>query len=205
MAEKLDILNTAISLLIRAAMLAARFSGRIRQRYLKRLASRDVSANAKEVLFLKDRVYQLEMQVSILQKHLDKKGKRPRYQVRERLLILWQMEAFQIPRRQVSRYFGIARSTLYRWLHKIEDQTSASTAANKTPSEIASLVWEISKANLSRGRIRIANQLRLLGVFLSASTVRNILQRPEPRNTPTAPSATTEKLEETPEARSIPA
>ena len=56
MAEKLDILNTAISLLIRAAMLAARFSGRIRQRYLKRLASRDVSANAKEVLFLKDRV-----------------------------------------------------------------------------------------------------------------------------------------------------
>ena len=56
MAEKLDILNTAISLLIRAALLAARFSGRIRQRYLKRLASRDVSANAKEVLFLKDRV-----------------------------------------------------------------------------------------------------------------------------------------------------
>ena len=55
MEEKLDILNTAISLLIRAALLAARFSGRIRQRYRKRLASRDVSANAKEVLFLKDR------------------------------------------------------------------------------------------------------------------------------------------------------
>lgn len=64
--------------------------------------------------FLKDRVYQLEMQVSILQKHLNKKGKKPRYEVREQFLILWQMEAFHIPRRKVSRYFGIARSTLYR-------------------------------------------------------------------------------------------
>jgi hypothetical protein len=77
MAENLDILNTAVSLLIRAALLAARFSGRVRQRYLNRLASRDVDAKAKEILFLKDQVYQLEMQVSILQKHLHTKGKSP--------------------------------------------------------------------------------------------------------------------------------
>lgn len=102
MAENLDILNTAISLLIRAAMLAARFSGRMRRRYLRRLASRGVEAKAKEILFLKDRVYQLEMQVAILQKHLGRKGQSPRYTVRERLLILWQMEVFQIPRRKVS-------------------------------------------------------------------------------------------------------
>jgi hypothetical protein len=56
MAENLDILNTAVSLLIRAALLAARFSGRVRTRYLKRLASRDVDAKAKEILFLKGRV-----------------------------------------------------------------------------------------------------------------------------------------------------
>jgi transposase InsO family protein len=60
-------------------------------------------------------------------------------------------------------------------------------------------------SNLDWGRIRIANQLKLLNIFLSASTVRNILQRPKPRNTPTAPSATTEQTEEKPEARSIPA
>ena len=66
MAENLDILNTAVSLLIRAALLAARFSGRVRQRSLKRLASRDIDAQAKEILFLKDRVYQLEMQVTSL-------------------------------------------------------------------------------------------------------------------------------------------
>jgi len=39
MAENLDVLNTAVSPLIRAALPAARFSGRVRQRYLKRLAS----------------------------------------------------------------------------------------------------------------------------------------------------------------------
>jgi transposase len=185
MAENLDVVNTAVSLLIRATLLAARFSGRVRRRSLKRPAAMDADAKDKEILFLKDRVYQLEMQVSIPQKRLNKKGKKPRYEVRERLLILWHMEAFQIPRRKVSRYFGIARSTLYRWLHKIEDEKPSGTPANKTPTEIASLVWEIPKANLSWGRIRIANQLKLLGIFLSASTVRNILQRPEPRNTPT--------------------
>jgi len=103
-------------------------------------------AKAREILFLKDLVYQLEMQLSILQKRLHKQRKKPRYEVRERLLILWHMEAFQIPRRKVSRHFGIARSTFYRWLHKIQDEMPFGTPANKTPTEIASLVWEITKA-----------------------------------------------------------
>jgi hypothetical protein len=100
----------------------------------------DADARAKEILFLKDGVYQLEMQLSILQKQLDKRGKNSRYTVREKLLILRHMDAFQPPRRKVSRYLGIARSTLYRWLHRIEDQKASNTPANKTPTEIASLV-----------------------------------------------------------------
>jgi transposase len=204
MADNLDILNAAVSLLIKAARLAARFSGRLRQRSLKRLAAKDADAKAKEILFLKDRVYQLEMQVSILQKQHTKKGTKPRYEVGERLLILWYMEAFQIPRRKVSRSFGIARSTLYRWLHQIEDEEYSGTPANKTPTEIATLVWEMTKANLSWGRIRIANQLKLLGIFLSASTVRNILQRPKPRDTPASPAPAEKPVEEA-KSRSIPA
>jgi len=140
MAENLDTLNAVVSLLIRAALLAARFSGPVRKRSLKRSAAMDTDAKAKEILFLKDRVYQLEMQVEILQKQHTKKGTMPRYEIRERLLILWHMEAFRIPRRRVSRYFGIARSTLYRWLRQIQDETPASMPANKTPTEIASLV-----------------------------------------------------------------
>jgi transposase len=114
------------------------------------------------------------------------------------------MEAFQIPRRKVTKYFGIARSTLYRWLHKIDDQKPSGTPANKTPAEIASLVWEITQANIRWGRIRIANQLALLNIFISASTVRNILQRPKPRNA-LAGRITPEKTQEKTEARSIPA
>jgi len=108
MNKNLDIITYAVSLIVKATLFAARFSGRVRKRSLKRLAATDADTEAKEILFLKDKVYQLKMQVSILQKQLNKRGKSPRYTVHERLLILWHMEAFQIPRRQVVEYFGIA-------------------------------------------------------------------------------------------------
>ncbi len=180
MTKNIDIINAVVELIMKAALLAARFSGRARKRSLSRLATMDINEKDKEILFLRDMVEQLQMQVSILQKRIKKKQKKPRYTLRERLFILWQMETYQIPRRKVTEYFAIARSTLYRWLHKIEDQQQTSIPANKTPLEIASLVWEITKCNVSWGRIRIANQLALLNIFISASTVRNILNRPKP-------------------------
>ena len=97
-----------------------------------------------------------------------------------------------------------SRSTLYRWLHQINDTRHTGIPVNKTPLEITVLIWEITKSNIDWGRVRIANQLALLNIFISASTVRNILQRPRPRNTPASP-ATAEKPQEKPEARSIPA
>ncbi|MDJ0764246.1 MAG: hypothetical protein QNJ97_14785 [Myxococcota bacterium] len=51
----------------------------------------------------------------------------------------------------------------------------------KTPNDIAQLVWDIVKDNPTWGRFRIANQLAVLRIFLAASTVRNILNRPRPR------------------------
>ncbi len=78
--------------------------------------------------------------------------------------------------------FGIARSTLYRWLEQIQGKTEnpGRHAWNKTPQELAWLVWRIAGDNIQWGRTRIANQLKILGLFLSASTVRNILDRPRP-------------------------
>jgi hypothetical protein len=70
------------------------------------------------------------------------------------MFILYYLEIFQVPRRRVTEHLGIAKSTLYRWLHKIEEQTPSRIPANKTPAEIASLVWEITKANVSWGRVR---------------------------------------------------
>jgi transposase InsO family protein len=205
MMTNLDIITAAVSLIIKAAVLAARWSGRARRRSLEKVAAMDADAKDKELLFLRDRVYQFQTQVSILQKRIKKKEKNPRYTLREKLHILFHMEAYQIPRRRVTEYFGVARSTLYRWLHKIEDHTRSPTIpANKTPLEIASLVWEITKTNVDWGRFRIANQLALLNIFIAASTVRNILNRPKPRKEPST-SYESEKIEDKKEPRSIPA
>ena len=91
-----DITNFAVSLIIKAALIAARFSGIVRKRSLKRLAAMEVGAKDKENIFLRDMVEQLQMQVSILQKGIKKKQKNPRYTLREKLFILWQMETYQI-------------------------------------------------------------------------------------------------------------
>ncbi len=202
MTNNVDIINAAVSLIIKAALLAARFSGRARKRSLKRLSKMDINDKDKENIFLHDKVYQQQMQITILQKGARKKQKNPRYTIRERLFIICHMETFQIPKCRVTEHLGIAISTLYRWLHKIEEQTPSRIPANKTPMEIASLVWEITRANVSWGRVRVANQLALLNIFLAASTVRNILNQPKPRTSPKA-SAKPKKVQD--KTRSIPA
>ncbi len=204
MRKNVDVISAAVELIIKAAILAATFSGRARKRSLKRLAKMDIDTKDKEIIFLHDKVDQLKRQVSILQKGIQKKQKKTRYTIREKLFIICHMETYQIPRRRVTEYLDIARSTLYRWLHKIQDQKQSSTPPNKTPMEIVSLVWGITKTNVSWGRVRIANQLALLNIFISASTVRNILNRPIPRK-PQVSAITPEKMAEKREARSIPA
>ena len=70
MDKNLDIITYAVSLIIKAAIMASRFSGMARKRSLKRLATMDGDTKDKECLFLKDKVYLLEMQVSIFQKRI---------------------------------------------------------------------------------------------------------------------------------------
>ncbi|MFC1763267.1 DDE-type integrase/transposase/recombinase [Planctomycetota bacterium] len=204
MKHNIEAITYAGSLIFKAAIVAAKYSGRVRNRSLKRLAAMDVDEKDKEILFLKDKLYQLETQNSILLKHVNKHQKKPRYTLRERLFIIWHMETFQIPRRKVAEHLGVSRSTLYRWLHKIQDDNEqARMPANKTPNDIAALVWEITKANIEWGRFRISNQLALLNIFISASTVRNILQRPAPDKDPA--SVVKKDNQEQDEPKSIPA
>lgn len=51
----------------------------------------------------------------------------------------------------------------------------------KTPVEIVQLVWKMHKDNPSWSRWKIAQAIWLLSVFISPSTVRNILKYPRPR------------------------
>ena len=203
MTNNIDIINAAVALIIKAAILASRFSGRARKRSLKRLSKMDIDSKDKEIIFLRDKVNQQQMQITILQKGTRKKQRNPRYTIQERLFIICHMETFQIPKCRGTEHLGIAISILYRWLHKIEEQTPSRIPANKTPAEIASLVWEITKNNISWGKVRISNQLRLLNISLAASTVRNILNRPIPPKQPVS-QPKPKKTEEV-KARSIPA
>ncbi|MHC4119270.1 MAG: DDE-type integrase/transposase/recombinase [Planctomycetota bacterium] len=204
MNQNIEAITYAVSLIFKAAIVAAKYSGRVRKRSLKRLAAMDMDEKDKEILFLKDKLFQFETQNSILLKHVNKHQKKPRYTLRERLFIIWHMETFRIPRRKVAEHLGVSRSTLYRWLHKIQDDDKqARIPANKTPNDIAALAWEITKANIDWGRFRISNQLALLNIFISASTVRNILQRPAPDKNPA--SVVKKDNQQQDEPRQIPA
>ncbi len=187
MISQKDIIAYAVSMILKAALLAAVWSGKSRRRGLESIAKMTIAEKDKEILFLRDRIYQLETQIKIFQKQIQSSSNKTRYSQKERLFILWHMEYFQIPRRQVTKTFGIARSTLYRWLRRIDNQPNTGQhPCNKTPESLAALVWRISRDNINWGRIRISNQLKILNIFLSASTVRNILQSPKPRNQPTS-------------------
>jgi predicted site-specific integrase-resolvase len=152
MNQNIEAITYAVSLIFKAAIVAAKYSGRVRKRSLKRLAAMNIDEKDKEILFLKDKLFQFETQNTILLKHVNKHQKKPHYTIRERLFILWHMETFQIPRRKVTEHLGVSRSTLYRWLHKIQDDDKqARIPANKTPNDIAALIWEMTKANIDWG------------------------------------------------------
>ena len=114
MDKNLGVTTYAVSLIVKSVIMASQFSGRTRKRSLKRLATMNADTREKELLFLRDKVYQRQVQVSILQKRIRKQQKKPRYTVRERLFIVWHMETFQIPRRKVAEQLGVSRSTFYR-------------------------------------------------------------------------------------------
>ena len=57
MDKNLDIITYAVSLIVKAVIMAGRFSGTVRKRSLKRLAAMDADTKDKEILFLKDKVY----------------------------------------------------------------------------------------------------------------------------------------------------
>jgi len=75
MATNIEIVNAAVTLIAKAAILAARFSGRARKRSLKRLASMDIDDKDKEIIFLRDKVYQQQIQITILQKGVQEETK----------------------------------------------------------------------------------------------------------------------------------
>jgi len=161
-----ETLSVAVNLLGKAIVLGARWAGRRRRRGLAAVAASPASNKDKEIIFLRDRVAELQSQVEILRR-LHKSDNTTRYTPSLRLRVIFHITYFSVPRRRIEECFGIARSTLYRWLHNLMDRPKRLREAwNRTPAAVACLVWQIARANWNWGRVRIANQLRVLGVFV---------------------------------------
>ncbi len=77
MNQNIEVITYAVSLIFKAAIIAAKYSGRVRKRSLKRLADMDADTVHKENFFLKDTIYQLETQVSILKNVLKSTRRSP--------------------------------------------------------------------------------------------------------------------------------
>ena len=58
MNKNCEVISYAVALIIKSTVVAARFSGRIRNRSLKRLAYMDIDEKDKEIIFLNDSLYQ---------------------------------------------------------------------------------------------------------------------------------------------------
>jgi transposase len=182
---------------VKSVVLSAPWAG---QRRLARL--RQLTAGAEELAHLRaelpalrDENHRLEFENGLLRSRLrHARSRKPHYTPMQRLQILWHITYYAVPRSRVKKHFGIATSTLYRWLHAMErgdmgDNQSKREGSRKTPAEIAQLIWRIFEANPHFGRHRIAMILRSLRVFVATSTVRNVLLCPAPRTAPAAASA----------------
>jgi transposase InsO family protein len=147
-----------------------------------------------ELARLRDENRRLNSELQMFKERFGDAPARKRYTPMQRLQILWHMSYYGIPRNQVTKHFLIARSTLYRWLHAADggdlgEKKAPTESPRKTPAELAGMIWEIFEANPYVGRHRIASILWLLGVFVAASTVRNVLLQPKPKTAPASAKA----------------
>ena len=183
----MEVFQAATSLIVKAVVLSAQWAGHRRMQCLRQAASAtgDLAQLRAEMMALRDENQRLKSENGLLRSRLREAPSCKRYSLMERLQILWHMAYYAIPRSRVKEHFGIAKSSLYRWLHAAErggmgEQQSKQERPRKTPAEIARLIWDIFQANPHFGRHRIAMTLWTLRVFVAASTVRNILLQPKP-------------------------
>ena len=193
----MEIYEASVSLIVRALVVSARWASRKRRLCLEQACTNAEAGRVAElearVVMLEDAVAFRDARLEVLQRRLGEERPRRPYPLVERLRLLWLIEYYQIPKRRVKDTFGVARSSVHRWLKafqagKLGGGREHIGPVNKTPREIAQLIWDIFRQNPMWGRHRIAMTVWALGVFVSATTVRDILLRPRPEASTPAPA-----------------
>ena len=192
----MEVFPASVALVIRALVVSARWAGRARRLALERVtsaadASREAALEAR-VMVLEDMVEQRDAHIEVLESRLGEERPRKPYPLMERLRIIWLMQYFEIPGRRLKEMLGVSRSSVRRWLKGFEEGrlgkgNEPKEPVNKTPREIAELIWDIFRQNPMWGRHRMAMTLWVLGAFISATTVRDILLRPRPKTSTPLP------------------
>jgi transposase InsO family protein len=140
-----------------------------------------------EITYLREEVRRLRFANSVMRQELNRvKTKRPC--LCKKLKIIYFKLRFNISCRKIKRYLPISKTTVMRYLNQLKSGISnlaprvrsSFISPYRTPVSIASLIWEIHRENSYWGRWKIAFAIWKIGVYVSPSTVRNILNAPEP-------------------------
>jgi hypothetical protein len=167
-----EIYEASVSLMVRAMVVSARWAARSRRLSPERTCARSEAGQVAQlearVMLLEDAVAFRDARLEVLEKRLGEERSRRPYPLMDRLRLLWLIEHYQIPKRRVKETFGVARSSIHRWLRafqqgKLGGRRRAVEPVNKTPRKIAELIWDIFVHNPMRGRHRIAMTLWALG------------------------------------------
>jgi transposase len=148
----MEVFPASVTLVIRALVVSARWAGRARRLALER-ATAAADANRKaalaaRVMVLEDMVEQRDAHIEVLESRLGEELSRNPYPLMERLRIIWLMQYFDIPGRRLKEMLGVSRSSVRRWLKGFEESrlgkgNEPKEPVNRTPREIAELIWEI--------------------------------------------------------------
>ena len=143
--------GTSVCLVMKAVLLSARWAGRSRRLGLEQAAKAagDGAGAQAENVMLRDTIKLLVEQLACAQRRLKAANIRMPYSPAERLHILWCIHYFGIPRRQIPKHFGVARSTVWRWLRRLQDGVGlcgrkCQLSMRRTSEELERPVWEIA-------------------------------------------------------------
>ena len=84
----MEVDSAALPLILKSLWLSAKWAGIARVKSLKRGIGQGEEVFA-EVLFLRDRVAQLETELLLARSRIEQNGQKPCYTQKERLLVLW--------------------------------------------------------------------------------------------------------------------
>jgi len=151
--------GTSICLVMKAVLLSARWAGRSRRLGLEQAA--EASGNVADVqaenVVLRDTVEFLAERLACAERRLKAAHIRAPHSLTERMHILWCIEYFGIPRRQTPKWLRGPRSTVWRWLCRLQDGIGlcgrkCQASLRRTSEELVRLAREVREGNPEWGR-----------------------------------------------------